>query len=483
MSEPLKPQNVLCVDLDGTLTRSDILLESVVFLVSRKPYLLFACVYWALFGRARLKNEVAHRVSVADLKLPLRDDLIALIERRKREGSYCVLATASHGKSAREFASLVPLFDEVIATTRHCNLKGSNKARELVERFGEGKFEYIGDSLADRAIFNVASQGWLVGPLTQRLQGARIAPAPGVSSTTTSTIRETLKLIRPYQWIKNILLFVPLFAAHQLAAAGALTPYMLFDLALGFISFSAAASFVYVLNDLVDIQADRHHAYKRHRPLACASVSLQVVPFLLIMLAVLAFGIGTALGKQYLLALTGYVVLTTLYTFLLKRMFLLDIIVLATLFTLRIITGGIISSIVVSPWLLTLAMFFFFALAAAKRIAELYEIRKRAEERVMSRGYSKDDFETIAQLALSSAACSALVMVLYVHDSSIQALYPSRQALLCMAPSVLYFLARIISFAKKGILREDPVLFALKDPSSYIIAGICFAALLVATLS
>ena len=281
------------------------------------------------------------------------------------------------------------------------------------------------------------------------------------------------RVLRPHQWLKNALVFLPLLAAHRFDGK------TLFDAGLAFISFSLVASSVYVLNDLVDLEADRAHPRKRHRPFASGAIAISRGP--LLVLAPLGAGalVATLLGPWFGLVLVGYYATTLAYSLFLKRYIVIDICVLAGLYTFRIIAGGTATGIEISVWLLAFSVFFFLSLAAVKRQAELVDGAASGNLQAHGRGYITDDLPIVASMAISSGYVSVLVMALYLNSPAVSELYATPAMLWGICLVLLYWLSRMVMVTHRGRMHDDPVVFAVKDRISLI----CFALVLAIAIA
>ena len=458
----------LCVDLDGTLVRTDTLVEALLLLCRSQPRQLLALPSWLGQGLARFKERVATVVRLDPASLPYDPDLLDYLRNERDRGRRLLLVTASHERTARDVADHLQLFDEVIATNGRQNLKGRRKRDELVRRFGDGGFDYAGDSAADLSVWPAARRAIAVNASRRvlRLLGNRASHVIGTRRRPLPLL--LLRALRVRQWVKNLLVFVPILLAHQFLDAG-----LLAKSAIAFLSFSLGASAVYVLNDLLDIEADRHHPDKCRRPLAAGDLPLSIGFVLIPLAAGSSLAAALFLPTGFLVTLLFYFLLTTLYSFRLKKIALLDVIVLASLFTTRIIAGSTATGIVVSEWLLAFSMFVFFSLAAVKRYAELLRMRSKTadgESKLRRRGYFSGDHELILQMGISSGFMAVVVLALFVSSESVTKLYPNPTLLWFACPLVLYWIGRIWLLAHRGEVTDDPLMFAVRDRVTWIVA-------------
>lgn len=450
----------LCVDLDGTLIATDSLWESTLILLRTQPLTCFLLPLWLLRGKAYFKQQIAQRVTLPVSTLPYRQSVLDFLRQERARGRTVVLATAANQHIATAVAEHLSLFDEVLASDATINLLGETKRDKLVERYGVFGYDYIGDSLSDLPVLRVAQHGFLVAPSAALLRQFE-CPSERIFQAPKLTGRIELKLLRPHQWVKNVLVFLPLLLAHELFQWDKIG-----EAFIAFIGFSFAASAGYILNDLLDLTADRVHPTKKRRPFAAGLVPIQYGPPLFIglvmtsMLLSLGF-LSTAFAGMLLL----YLFLTITYSFYLKRKVILDVIVLAGLYTLRILAGGVAVQIDVSSWLLAFSMFIFMSLAFLKRYVELLQLTD--EKEIKNRNYSVDDIEIIASVGPTSGYLAVLVLSLYIESEKTNTLYSAPFFLWLVCPLMLYWVTRVWFLARRRQMADDPVQFALTDNVSW----------------
>ena len=465
----------LCVDLDGTLIATDILWESVLLLVKRRPWKLFALPFWLAGGRANLKRRVCEHARPSPEALPYRSAVLSFIEDARRDGRSIHLVTASDQQIADRIAAHLGVFDEVVGSDGQRNLKASVKRAYLDEKFGPGGFDYLGDSAADLGIWKLSGRALTVNGSTSTIRRAKTSgEVREVYTRPRLGLRPWVKALRPHQWAKNVLLFVPAVLAHRYTDI----PLML-QVLLAFFAFSFCASSVYVANDLLDLEADRQHRTKRKRPFAAGVLSIPAG--ILLGAGALAVGVGIALlalPTEFLLVLIGYLVLTSVYTVYLKQKLLVDVITLALLFTYRVLAGGVAASVEVSFWLLAFSLFFFTGLAFVKRYSELAALPEKNLDRVPGRNYGVSDLEVVKSFGPSCGVAAVLVMCLYIHSPEVTELYQREQILYLIAPVLLYWVGRIWFLAGRNQLDDDPVVFAIRDRIS-LLAGAVVAGIVV----
>ena len=452
-----------CVDMDGTLLATDTLYEGYLLLLKQNPLFALVLPAYILFGKARLKAEIAKRVELDVAYLPLNESFVEHLHELKASGRRLVLATAANRRFAEAVARHLGLFDEVVASDDEKNLSGSAKAEALVRLYGEKGFDYAGNSKSDLSIWRHARRAVVVG----RGSGSILKVAEGVSEAVgqfpspTGGMLDFIRALRPHQWSKNLLLFLPIIAAHRIEAGS-----VWMQAAAGFVAFSALASSLYILNDLVDLPADRRHAEKKARPFASArfpiSIGLAVIPFI----AGGALLIGYGLSTNFLIALVTYAAASILYSIAIKNIVIFDIILLALLYDLRIFAGGVVTDTAISFWLLAFSMFLFFSLATIKRYAELLSMREDGHVSVSGRGYRAGDIEIIGMLGVSSGLISVLVLALYINSEAVVRIYTHPQLIWLLCPLMLYWIGHMWLTTQRGEMHHDPVVFTLLDRKS-----------------
>jgi 4-hydroxybenzoate polyprenyltransferase len=468
------PGPVLAVDLDGTLCRTDTLHEAVLALLARDPAALLKLPGWLAEGRAAFKARIADNHLADGAALPLNEAVLERVRAARAAGRRTVLVSAADQRQAEAVAAATGLFDEVFGSAGGRNLKGEAKAALLVERYGAGGFDYIGDCRADLPVWAQARRAVTVaaGPAIRRAAQAANAQAEHLEESR-GRGHAVLRALRPHQWSKNLLLFLPLLAAHDPGAAGAAL--------VGFLAFCATASSVYVINDLLDLSADRAHPRKRHRPFAAGELTAADGTKLAagLLLAALLFAVLTGSGP-FLGVLALYLAATFAYSLSLKRKLIVDILTLAGLYTIRILTGGVVAELTLSPWLLGFSMFLFLGLAAVKRQAELTDQLQSGRESA-GRAYEVGDLPLLMALALSSGIAAILVLALYIASDDVQLLYGTPEILWLLCPILLYWILRMVMSAHRGYMTDDPIVFAASDRASQTAVALSAGVVALAT--
>ena len=465
----------LCVDLDGTLIATDSLWECILVLIKKRPQALISIFLWMLRGKAFFKKRIAEVAQLECEHLPYRNELLQYLRAQRERGRTLVLATAADSLVAESVAKHLGFFDIVMSSDGERNLNGQAKARALVESFGSRGFDYIGNSSADLPVWAEAHAALIVsenGSAWLPRQAGKRTPVEKVFAVPSVGIRSVVRAMRLYQWIKNLLIFVPLVLAHRFRESD-----LLLTEVWAFIAFGCCASGLYILNDLFDLTADRQHPRKRRRPFAAGEIS---IPAGLGMAAGLicgsmALAIGT-LPIEFTLILICYMVATNVYTFYARRVPVLDVMTLAGLFTIRVLAGGVAVNIPLSSWLLAFSMFMFLSLAFMKRYTELGVWQESGSKHASGRGYLHTDREWLASVGTAAGYLSVLVMALYINGSEEKALYQRPAVLWVLCPLLLFWITRLWFLANRRLLVDDPIEAAAKDKGSYAVGLAMFLA-------
>ncbi|MCM3875961.1 MAG: UbiA family prenyltransferase [Thermoanaerobaculia bacterium] len=467
----------LCVDLDGTLIRSDLLYEGLARLTQDGFGSLFLAPFWLSKGKAGFKREVANRIALEPSMLPYDLRLLEFLRKEKDRGRRLVLATASDRIWAESVAKHLEIFDEVMGSDGTTNLGGEAKARALVERFGDRGFDYAGNGATDRPVWKKARRAIAVNasPATEtdlRQDGnlaERFPPSP-------LGLKTIVKAIRARQWVKNLLVFIPIITAHKLLDAGILAAG-----GLAFVAISLCASSIYLLNDLVDLESDRRHPEKRSRPLASGNLAIPTAILLSLFLMAAGLAISLSLPADAVKLIGVYLVTTTAYSLFLKRRVLVDVFTLSLLYTLRVLLGGAATGLLLSPWFLAFSVFTFLSLAFCKRASELARLKKSEMMEAPGRAYFTWDHLTVQSCGITSGYLAAIVLALYLQSDTVRRLYASPAWLWLIVPVFLYWISRIWVLVNRGVMDEDPVLFATKDRVTWLTAVVSAAILVLAT--
>lgn len=461
----------LVVDVDGTLVAGDLLIDRSLSLLTASPLGFLRAVRRGLRGRAALKRAISRTGALPPSSVALNPAVVAEIEAAKRSDRPVWLASGADELAVEPLAKRVGA-DGFLASDGERNLVGSTKADALVERFGKQGFDYVGNDRRDLPVWRQARRAVAVG-VPSRLKrkigylncDARFIPGLG-------TPFDFLRTLRPHQWVKNALVFVAPLAAHVVDPG----PYLW--AAAAFVILSLVASSGYVLNDIVDIGHDREHPSKRSRPLASGKVRLLPMAGIGVLLAAVgvaaSFLVSASLGACAVL----YLIVAVAYSLRLKRAILVDVIVLASLYVVRVVAGGVAAGIPVSAWLLAFSLFVFLALAIVKRRTELANVAEGRQRAVLGRGYHVTDAGVMTMLGAASVIGAVIVLALYIQGPEVATRYEQPLLLLLTCPVLLYWLGRLLVLADRGNVDDDPVVFAVRDRTSWL-AGLLVVAIAV----
>jgi len=485
----------LCVDLDGTLVKSDTLLDTVIVLARQHPQALLSFPKWVAQGKAAFKRKVTTLAQIDVVHLPYNQPLLEYLRQQHAEGREIYLATGADTLLAERVAAHLGIFTGVLASDGSTNLTGRNKLAAFQQRF-PGGFCYIGNAKPDVPLLTHCVQPMVANPharLRAGMRSAGIVPARTFHDASVPW-KAWLRAIRLHQWAKNVLIFLPVLLAHVRARG------LLAAACMAFLSFGLAASATYIVNDLLDLEADRHHPRKRRRPFASGDLSpiagaVTVLGFLcaslaiamLIPRAIAQLSPHMALGQPYsfLEWLILYAIATTAYSLRLKRSVLVDVIMLSGLYTVRILAGSAATGVPVSPWLAAFSIFFFLSLAFVKRFAELEGMRQRlgdaGAEQIRGRGYRISDMEQLRSFGTASGYASVVVFSLYIGNEVARGLYAHYMRLWLLVPVLLLWLSRLWLNASRNELHEDPVIYAITDLKSLLL-GLLVAGIVVSAL-
>jgi 4-hydroxybenzoate polyprenyltransferase len=456
----------LVVDLDGTLVRSDLLIETAISELVRRPQSLIAMLFSLGHGKAALKHCVARSADFDPALLPYDEAVLALIRQAANEGRPVYLASASNRRLVESVANYLGVFDDWFASDESNNLAGESKAQLLDAKFGMQGFDYIGNDLADMPVWARSAKAIVSRPsvgVARRLAESSVEAE--YLPYEKPTWRTWSKLLRVHQYAKNALVFIPLVTSHELSF------HTLFALCLAAISFSLCASSVYVMNDLIDLTADRAHLTKRKRPLANGAIPLFHGVLAVPILFILSLIVASFISVPFLAVILGYFALTSAYSFVLKRKMLIDVVVLAMLYAVRVLGGAVAINIVVSEWLWAFSIFIFMSLALIKRYVELTGRLDAGLPNPANRNYQIGDLNIIAALAAAAGFNAVTVFALYISSPAVHGLYRRPELLWLICPVLLYWIGRALMMANRRWMDDDPIAFAIRDKNSYLAAA------------
>lgn len=464
----------LCVDLDGTLVKLDTLHQALFLLLRRSPSCIFRIPGWILKGKAFLKDQVMQRVALDATVLPYNETFLAYLRKEHAAGRKLILATASNYRTADAVADHLGLFDETLSSNADTNLRHARKLSAIQDRFKN--FAYAGNDAADFPIWEAADEVILVNPSkSARLKFAD--QADFVFSEKPPTALMLIKAMRCHQWLKNLLIFTPCLLSHNF-----MNLQILKESVAAFFAFSFAASSIYVLNDLFDLSADQHHPRKRKRPFASGNLSITSGAMLIPFLVALSFIFTLPLPNAFSLILLAYYAITTLYSWRIKQMAVADVLTLAMLYSIRILAGAVATGIPTSGWFIEFAIFLFLSLALVKRTTELKEIQSTpdATDTQRERGYEVSDMHLLSSFGAASGYIAVFVFTMYLNSEKVTQLYSSPALLWFFCPLLLYWITRIWLLTWRGKMQDDPLVFAAKDPQTYVVTALGLITILCA---
>jgi 4-hydroxybenzoate polyprenyltransferase len=465
----------LCVDLDGTLIRGDLLWDGLLRFVRKHPQEFWRLPLWLVSGRVALKAGLAQHAPPAELAPPSNSELIAYLHAEAARGRRLFLVTASHRKALGSVVGLAP-FEEILATDDGTNLKGRTKAQALVSRFGEKGFDYAGNSKADEAVWQHARKAIVVHRSERQIRdwSARFDVEKAFVPEHATGWRDWVKALRIHQWSKNLLITVPFLAGHHFH-----TWWQLAGILAAFLSMSLCASATYLWNDLLDTDFDRAHRTKSKRLVASGRTSVPRVLAASGLMMVAGLAGALMLKPAFATVLIGYIVVTLSYSLHFKRVALADIFLLAFLYLARVIAGLVVSEAKVSFWLFSFTFLLFLSLAAVKRFVEV----ARSEDGgtlIPGRGYSSGDLDLLSELGTSTGIASVVVLGLYSNSEQVVALYRNPEWFWGVCLVAFYWICRTWMLTRRGEMHDDPVVFALKDRTTWFLGLIAIICVLLA---
>jgi len=466
----------LFVDLDGTLVKSDLLLESILDVIKRNPIFLLHMPYWLLRGKAYFKQQIAERAHIDSRLLPYNETFVSFLKSERVKGRYLFLASGSHETIVHQIADHFGFFQKVLASDGKLNLTGERKLEEILKISKEGEFDYAGNAPVDLKIWSHCRTAILVNPrkgLEKTLR--RIDKPVEVFEEREAGLYPYLKAIRVHQWIKNILLFVPLITSHKWDQ-----PYLLFNLIAGFLSFSFVASSGYLLNDFLDLESDRNHPRKCMRPVTRGDIPLSVAGILMFLLLLGGFALGMFLSIKFAGILFIYIIISQAYSMRFKSIVFLDVVILSSLYTIRVISGAILINVYLSFWLLAFSMFIFLSLALIKRCSELTKLVKIENAAAKGRDYRVSDLGNLYNMGTTSGYLSVLVLALYINSNEVMIHYKHPEILWLLCPTILYWVSRLWLKTGRGEMDDDPIIFTIKDSTSWLAWILCAASIILA---
>jgi len=465
----------LVVDLEGSFLKSDVFREALIHSFARRP-LRAARALFATHGIASSRAAVVDLVIPYARMAPVNEAVSEVIRQARKDGRRVYLATGVDKHLAQMVAKSLGDFDGVFAPENGTDLKGESRARCLVTALGAHGFDYVGNAAVDVPVWRVARKSMIAGATSgvvdrvkREVQDTIILDQPA------SIVKPCWEALRPHQWIKNILVGLPAIAGHDFSLDA------LISVLVAFACFSLGASSMYLINDALDIYNDRAHSTKRHRPLAAGLLSLSHVAILCSVLVMASIALAVVLSQEFAVVLIGYFGLTLSYSFYLKRKLMIDVVTLAALYGIRVVAGGVATGIALSHWLVGFCFFIFLSLALMKRATEILRQPQSSIEKIMGRGYRREDLAILNALLAASGFVAVLILALYINSPDVKLLYRRPDLLWGICVVLVYWLGRAFFLTGRGEMRQDPVIFAATDRISWL-SGALVAAVFVCAL-
>jgi 4-hydroxybenzoate polyprenyltransferase len=466
----------LFIDLDGSLIDSDLLFESFFSLLRTRPLLCLLVPFWLLRGKAHMKYMIAQHAGIDAASIPYNRPFLDYLRKEAAGGRELVLATASTHALAGQVADHLGIFTGVIASDAHTNVSGRRKLEKITQWAGARPFDYAANEKTDLEIWKHARRAILVKPAPGVKRAAtRITDIEQVFGADGPGLTSYLGAMRMYQWMKNLLLFVPLLTAHKFTSLAPISNEI-----LAFFAFSLCSSGVYVLNDLLDLPADRAHPRKRQRPFAAGTLPLSHGLLMAGLSPVLGLGLGYYLSPEFFTTLLLYLVMTSAYSIRFKAYAVVDVLLLAALYTLRVFAGAVVIQVTLSFWLFAFSIFIFLSLALVKRCSELVTMTAMDKTSVSGRGYQVADMPHLQMMGIASGYIAILIIALYINSPDVVVLYTRPQLLWTLCPTLLFWVSRVWLKTGRGEMHDDPLIFTVRDTGSRFVGLICVLAIFLA---
>jgi 4-hydroxybenzoate polyprenyltransferase/phosphoserine phosphatase len=465
----------LVVDVDGTLIKSNLLVESALKLVKQSPMSILWMLRWLLFGgKAHLKSCIAERVELDIGHMPFCDEIVTLCRQARQQGRRVLLATGAATKYAQQIALLLRA-DSVMATTEKRNLTGERKLQAILGECEQGEFVYAGNETIDLEIWRCAGGAVVCGNTRLAAAAAKVTPVQAHIRPRRVGLGVLARALRMHQWSKNVLVFLPFLPAIGYLGVDAWMRGL-----LAFLVFGLCASSAYLLNDLFDLEADRKHVRKSRRAIAAGDIPLAAAIALSFGLLAASFVISALLLPPLFVAVLGaYWALTVAYSLDLKKRVNVDVIVLACLYTARVLAGSAVLGVKPSFWMLAFSVMLFLSLAAAKRTTELDALARNGGDSAAGRGYQTRDIPVLLAQGAASGQLAVLVFALYLN-TVLAGQFRHPEWLWAVCPLLLLWINRVWMKVTRGEMHDDPVVFALRDPFSRATALIAVACVTIA---
>ena len=466
----------LIIDLDGTLTKSDTLVESAIIFIRKKFFNVFLIIGWLLKGKIYFKNQLIKQVQINPKDIPYNKDVLSFVLNERKKRNKLILCSGAHKDQVKLIFNYFNFFDDYYGSSEDINLVGKNKSNFLVENYGKNNFDYIGNSFIDLDVWKESRNIYLVN-VSNRLKRKLFSLEKKTIDISSKKlffdkVLIFFKTLRVHQWVKNLLVFVPLFFSYPYHHLSPMKSSL-----LGFISFSLVASLIYIINDTVDLQNDRKISSKKNRTIASGDISILNAFLIGIFLFIISIFLSIFfLNYYFLFIIFIYIFLNLIYSFYLKKIVLIDILILSFFYILRIYSGGVVSGIEVSIWLTLYGFFLFTYLATIKRLTML--TAKKFNSNEGNYGISHHYYPKFLFLLLLISGISSIILFsVYLKSEKVINLYYNPNFLFLIIPIMICWLVRIFIITKNGKMSDDLILFVLKDKITWLCALLTFSIL------
>lgn len=454
----------LVVDIDGTFLKTDMLFENFWLAMGKSPLETLRAAARHFGDRATLKREITKIADIDVGLLPVNAEIEAYIKDALAQRREVIFASASDIELVRKLAQHHGIDGDHLGSDGATNLSGRRKAAALNARYGKGNYAYAGDQKLDLEVWRDAGEAVLVGRHPRALNALEAEGIAVTQLAKTWSRPATLKGLRPHQWVKNVLLFLPMIGAHSLDPGAGLR------VLLAMAAFCAAASSIYVINDLLDLAADRQHPKKRFRPLAAGNARIPDAMVISAALGLFALGVGFLMSWALMGVIAVYMMLSLAYSLKLKKMRWVDIATLATLYTLRVVAGALAAQVVASGWMIAFIFPSFLALGCVKRLTEL--TLAKSDGKLPGRGYVRADRQDLLNVASLGVFGSILLFVFYSFSPTAARLYEDIWLLRLAIIPLTFWQIRMVLLGWQGEQDYDPIVFAMRDRTGLAVIGV-----------
>ena len=469
----------LVVNLDNLIC-VNMLQEACLNSFVKNPFIFIKTyIFSMLYNNNTFQELIFKKLTINFAALTYNKWALNFIQTQHAMGREIYLITSLNSKAACLVADHFKIFAGVISPERDKHLSEKYKIELLISRFGNKQFDYFELNNSDNLVWPHARSvfiGDYATISTKKNFNCSFISIAGYENNPHSGFNSLIQVLRPHQWLKNLLVLLPILSAHKY------TYEAMFDSIIAFCAFSLIASSGYIINDLLDIESDRLHPRKNKRPFASGTLNVLDGCKLFSVVMISALVTASILNLYFMILIFSYFLISILYSFYLKKLPLIDVIVLSALYVSRIVGGSIATGITLSNWLFVFSLFFFLSLALVKRVTELHIAKNLNRSSISRRGYLTSDILLLQQMAISSGMSSIIVFALYINSDAAKSIYLHSDILWIAIPLLILWLSRIHFLANRCMLHDDPVIFAVTDKTSLIIGIIFVLIVILATI-